>query len=214
MIRKEIQEKGWARFQGVEGSKSLLELANIFGQPLNSPKGNLVQEVRITSSERALPHTLSAQFGEGEFPLHTDTAFWPTPARFLVMKVLGDMRRRTTVCAVRDLLTLHGSGLAIAIKQSIWTLRALQGSTYCSMEFDIPGDAAGMRYDRQCMFPANSAARRIDSILRSRQTETAVAEIEWTENSAIVIDNWRSLHGRGPEPPDEQERILQRIYVR
>jgi hypothetical protein len=51
--------------------------------------------------------------------LHTDTAFWALPARFLVMRATGDKRRTTRVCPFDELLAHGGNSLAVAINKAV-----------------------------------------------------------------------------------------------
>jgi alpha-ketoglutarate-dependent taurine dioxygenase len=71
----------------------------------------------------------------------------------------------------------------------------------------------GWRYDEHCMVPVNEAATIAHAELPQMLARCEVHEIDWSGNLALIIDNWQTLHGRGEEPPAEQLRILQRIYV-
>jgi hypothetical protein len=210
---REVEERGMAYVNGIYGPSSLLELARDLGRPLHNATGELIRELRVVPCTMARPYTLSATFGSGRFPLHTDTAFWTLPARFLVMRAIGDTRRPTTVCPFSDLFELAGDKLATVVRKSVWSLRASTASIYCEMSFRGHSRSLGFRYDRQCMTPANLAAREVDEYITSAASETVTQLISWSEGTAVVIANWVSLHGRGPKPPDEQERIVQRIYV-
>ena len=211
LTTREAEERGMAYVNGICDSSSLLELAKGLGKPLQAATGEFIRSSRVVPSTMARPHTLSAAFGSGRFPLHTDTAFWTLPARFLVMRAIGDTRRTTTVCPLSDLFELGGESLTTVVRKSVWSLRASTGSIYCEMSFRGPNRCLGFRYDGQCMTPANSAAQEVNEYLTSAAPEMATQLISWSEGTAVVIANWLSLHGRGPKPPDEQERIVQRI---
>ena len=212
-IIQEAEERGATTIRGIHDGESLLELARSLGSPLQNADGGYVKELRVGSSKIARPFTLSATFGAGSFPLHTDTAFWPLPARLLLMRVVGDHRRPTTFCAFRAMLELAGAKLTNAMCKSMWALKTPAGSAYGEMTIRRDGKRLGFRYDRQCMTPANTAAREVDECIRSGILETAVQQMYWSDGVALVVANWQCLHGRGPEPPQELERILQRIYV-
>jgi hypothetical protein len=64
------------------------------------------------------------------------------------------------------------------------------------------------------MAPANAAAQETEEFICAGLFKAAVQQVQWSDGAAIVIANWQALHGRGPEPWQEEERILQRIYVR
>lgn len=212
-IRREVEECGLTFVGGIHDTSSLIELARSIGNPIENSDGGLLRVLRVVASGSARPWTLSASFGRGSFPLHTDTAFWSLPARFLVMRASGDLRRPTTVCPFRALFKLAGDGLLNATRKSVWTLKTAMGPVYCEMAFRLPDQRSGLRYDRQCMNPANASAQEVDEYISSGQCGQVIQEIRWSEDLALVIDNWQVLHGRGPEPAREEERILERIYV-
>jgi hypothetical protein len=208
-----IDERGWASIPSVNGSSDLLRLARNLGKPVENARHELISVLQVTATTEARPLTLSAIFGTGAFPLHTDTAFWPTPARFLVMLAEGDIRRTTTVCSLRRILDSGGITLMNAIEDSVWIVRGKGGNHYGQMTLSAKGIRSGVRFDRQCMKPANASAREVAAYFDSDDCATNVEHLEWRPNTAVVISNWQALHGRGSQPVNEQQRILQRIYV-
>jgi len=190
----------------------MIELANIVGSPLVGPNGRLVKEIRVSPQAAAKTGTLSASFGTKGFPLHTDTAFLPIPARYIILRAFGDTRRPTTVLSFRQIVQNCGKHIVGIANRSVWYLRTPSLSTYCSMRFRESG-LSGWRYDRQCMFPANETAREIANLLDGSHGALSVEQIAWSGDCAAVISNWEVLHGRGSEPDLEGERVLERIYV-
>jgi hypothetical protein len=210
----ELERRGWVRVTDISTRPALLELARSLGSPVPSPTGELVKEIRITPASNARTGTLSAAYGDGEFPLHTDTAFWPVPARYIVLRVRGDTRRPTTISSFEDLSQeCGGHSLLVLAEKSIWRVRTRSASFYCSLRFRV-NRSSGWRYDRECMFPANGAAQKLEQILESLTTGSRGESIGWSGDEAIVLSNWSILHGRGRAPRDEKERILDRVYVR
>jgi len=208
-----IADRGWASIPGVNGSSDLLRLAMSLGKPVENARHQLISELRVAASVGARPLTLSAAFGTGIFPLHTDTAFWPTPARFLVMLAEGDIRRTTAVCSMRRILNSGGYHLTNLIERSVWIVRGKDGSRYGQMTLSTKSIRSGIRFDRQCMKPANASAREVAAYFDIDDCAPAVEHLEWRPHTAVVISNWHALHGRGSQPPNEQQRILQRVYV-
>ena len=82
---------------------------------------------------------MSAQFGMGEFPLHTDTAFWTIPARFLILRVSGDTRRPTTLLSFRKLIN-RGLIDTNLMNRSVWTLRNPFNGKLLSHARSVDGD--------------------------------------------------------------------------
>lgn len=211
-IMKAIAAEGWTRVSWVTDSTSLLKLAHMLGTPLPSPTGEIVKALEPIPSKQARPGTLSEHYGTGSFPLHTDTAFWPIPARYLIMRVSGDTRRQTLVLSADNFLGPAGSLLRQAAKRSVWIAHSSQ-SFYCSMLFRIE-EEWGIRYDPHCLAPANLAAEHVGAALsRVSEVKRAIA-VDWSKGGALILANWRVLHSRGPRPDKESKRILERIYVR
>ena len=198
--------------RGVASTSELLKLAGSIGRPVPSPTGELVKELSPRRGGHAHRCTLSDTYGKGSFPLHTDTAFWPVPCRYVIFRVRGDIRRATTILTFADLFRLGTPDLSDLASRSIWLVHTSSRTFYCSMRFRHR-DLQGWRYDGQCMSPANRAAliikERLNPLLADRRAEC----VSWTSDMAVVLCNWKVLHGRGPSPSDENLRILERIYV-
>jgi hypothetical protein len=207
-----LKGHGWGVVRNVKSQAELLMLAGSLGRPIASPSGDFVKEIRPTSYENARKGTLSATYSTGPFPLHTDTAFWPVPARYVVLRTRGDIRRDTTLLKFQDILSAGPPELTTLVDRSIWVVRTAQRRFYCSMRFRM-GNAAGLRYDAQCMIPANDAAVNVRRTWSAALRNSCAQCIQWSNDMAIVLCNWEVLHGRGPAPPNETERILERIYV-
>lgn len=207
----DLEERGWVLVPGISSSAELLELAKSIGSPTPSPSGELVKKIGVISEADATPGTLSATFGTKSFPLHTDTAFWAIPARYLILRVRGDTRRHTTVLPFQRVFQGGGQARELA-ERSVWFLRTPSISAYCSMGFSV-GRFRGWRYDRQCMFPVNRAAHELVEVLGPLEEHGFLEQVNWSPGVTVVISNWKVLHGRGPEPVQERERVLERIYV-
>jgi len=209
----ELQTRGWAIVEGIESSADLLELGMALGYPVPSPNGEMVKEIRITKEEKAMPGSQSALYGTGPFPLHTDTVFWPTPVRYVILRGYGDTRRPTTLMSFSEMLRRCGAGAAAMAANSIWTVREGSRRFFCSLKFRL-GGLVGWRYDADLMSPANHAAIAIRQMFEPIAKGEVTDRIFWSGNTALVLSNWQVLHGRGPEPSDEGPRIVERLYVR
>jgi alpha-ketoglutarate-dependent taurine dioxygenase len=212
MDRAELQGQGWTVVRGVTSQTKLMDLARAIGRPKPSPTGELIKLLTPRPAAESRIRTLSAEYGEGEFPLHTDTAFWPLPSRYLIFRAVGDLRRPTVILSFSKLLQELGTEFRNLAERSIWSSKTPERAFYCSMTFKV-GDERCWRYDSQCMFPVNTAAVQVAQVLRSRMPAIRKGDLDWSEGIALVLDNWKILHGRGPMPVGEKYRILERIYV-
>jgi alpha-ketoglutarate-dependent taurine dioxygenase len=204
-----LRSQGWVALGSESRDTNILTLASAFGVPVRSPTADFVRQLVPKDSTGAVAGTLSAKYGRADFPLHTDTAFWPVPARYLVMRVSGDTRRRTFVAPICQ--ALHAT-IARDISSSVWIIRGGK-PIYVSMKFRVNGEV-GLRYDPLTMMPANRAAVNVQSGLLPLLADVPVASIDWADVGTIIIDNWRVLHGRGTQPEGEGQRVLERVYVR
>jgi alpha-ketoglutarate-dependent taurine dioxygenase len=209
---EQLRKDGYLTIAGISSESELMSIAKLIGRPLPSPTGEFVKEMMPKSRADARLGTASAIYGTSSFPLHTDTAFWPLPSRYLVMRVYGDCRRATTVLRFEDAFRKGSADLVTRVERSIWRIGTPSASHYCSMRFRH-GEQLGWRYDELCMAPVNEAARLTQAELPQALARCEVQKIEWSGDLALILDNWQVLHGRAVAPPDEKVRILQRIYV-
>lgn len=212
--REHLIQRGWARIDETITTNDMLSVAWDLGRPTPSPTGELIKVLTPTSPANARRHTLSSHYGIGSQPLHTDTAFWELPVRYVVFSVRGDKRRPTELLSFDAAISALGMPERSLIDRSVW--RALFGvrSFYCSIRFQCDG-IRGWRFDPIAMMPSNAAALTLrpalEHVLRPHVKRISIS---WTDTSCIVIDNWRVLHARGVPPVDEEHRQLLRIYVR
>jgi len=209
----ELESKGWIFVEGITCAAQLLDLGRSLGTCVPTPNGEIVKEIRRTSRELAPPGSQSAKYGSGPFPLHTDTVFWPTPVRYVILRGYGDTRRPTTIRSFDDLTRGCDSEFHIRARHSVWRVQAGPKSFYCSMYFR-QGNSNCWRYDADLMTPVNESAIYVQSILNKLVYADVAEGITWSGDKAVVIANWITLHGRGHQPPNEGSRIIERLYVR
>ena len=208
----ELQAQGWTVVEDINTEGALLDLGHYIGTPVHTPNGELVKKIRRQSKDTAPPRSQSSLYGEGPFPLHTDTVFWPLPVRYILLRGYGDTRRQTTIQSFKDLLSNCDKTIQTKLKESVWQVIAGPKPFYCSLYFHH-GHEFGWRYDFDLMTPANAAAKYINDILKPLAAADGIPGIEWSGDQAVILDNWHVLHGRGPQPPNEGIRIIERLYV-
>ena len=208
----ELSDRGWTCVKAINSRSALLRLARMLGRPVPSPTGEVIKELSPIPRMRARKGTFSEAYGFGSFPLHTDAAFWALPPRYLVFRAYGDIRRNTTILSFANLFRDGGPRLRELAERSLWLVRTPSQSVYCSMKF-ASKVGPGWRYDPHCMTPVNDAAsevrRQLDPLLAGSHLE----RIHWMADTALVLCNWKVLHGRGASPSRESNRIIERIYV-
>ena len=134
--KEELKNTGWVQINGIKNDDQLVSFAKCLGVPVPVSTISCIAGLRPTSHYQAAPHTLSSRYGLGAFPLHTDTAFWPLPARYLIMRILGDHSRPTTILDFKTAFSYCSSRELRDIRQSIWRIRVPGLQFYCSMQFN------------------------------------------------------------------------------
>lgn len=205
----DLHKRGWLLTE-TSGDEELLELATSLGVPVPSRKASpLIDELRPLSRSQARPFSLSAQHGTGAFPLHTDTAHWSTPARYVVLRAARAHDRATLLVDSRS-LPLDADGRKL-LKRAVFTVRSGRGSFLTTIQ---PEDEKFFRFDRGCMFPKTASASYALSLITSAEASCPLVEIDWLANSTLVLDNWRFLHGRAHgDGTNKYSRLLRRVLV-
>jgi len=186
-------------------SDAMLQVARALA-PLKSPR---IDRLVPRSQDAARRNSLSATFGLGAFPLHSDLAHWTTPARFVVLGAASasPSSARTTVLAVPPLSTeAEFNSVAAGIFVISNGSKSFLGSI-CRKGCPF------FRFDAACMKalnPASTNAYQIfDHHLRGRPATT----VQWCVGDILILDNWTALHGRTAIAKSNDDRVLLRLRV-
>ena len=88
--------------------------------------------------------------------------------------------------------------------------------TYASVQYvDVGGMQKENARDAAVLAPLRDvdALAHVLRVFEDPAVQQHVREIDWSTDGAVVISNWTTLHGRGPAPTEERERVLERVYV-
>lgn len=210
-----LQERGWLEVEEIHSPEQLLNLAEQLGQVVHQESRPVISALKPIPAEAAASATASHRYGTGEFPLHTDLAHWPTPARYLVMANLNVVSQTPTLLldtkADRALEELRPLA-----KRAIWSISKARRAFACTIIFG-QGKAEGLRWDENVMSPSNPAAEGLVNRLRSAlrlSDRVNLPSIRWNHpGRALVVDNWRVLHARPAVPVADHTRTLHRVFV-
>lgn len=211
-MHSQIEEFGFARVPGINSIPRLVRLAKTLGNTASSTNNNVVERIFPRPQLEARPNSFGSVHGTGAYPLHSDTAHWPIPTRFLVLRVVGDVRRNTTICDALAVYDSFDAEQRALVRDSVWYSNFGDACFTCSMLFRHCGKQV-FRFDPQCMRPANEPAQQVTEWI-SEALASRREKLTWENDCAIVVDNWRMVHGRGDQPTNELTRELQRIYVK
>ena len=185
----------------------LLTFAEELGRPVPEPRdGILVKSIRPVAPNGAVKKTLSERYGVGEFPLHTEAAYWRAPPRYLLLYCRHPSRANRGTVLV-DAEPLFRMSDAQSLRLDPWVVNVGLKSFLCTV-VAASGRHNRLRYDGECMRPTtyNGTAQ---AVLQSfiRGAEPVVQH--WKPGALLVIDNHRMLHGRlAAEVPDPDRELL------
>ena len=215
-LQDRLRHIGWVDVDIVNDG-DMLALAADLGRPGPSrPRGPLLDRLVPLSPTDAHPRSMSAVFGKGPFPFHTDLAHSSFPPRFVLLRaeqaddsgrqtVLHDLQRLPLTPTDRQLLA-HGP----------FFVRGGRRPFLSSILDQVPRlMTTFLRYDPCCMTPASPSGHDAVLLLKEKTSAVDPVRIEWLPGRTVVLDNWRVLHARtAPRLTRRRNtRILQRILV-
>jgi L-asparagine oxygenase len=218
--RRLLRETG--RCELCLGSASdLLEVAERLGTPVSmTARGPIVDTLTPMPKTQARRNSLSSAHGVGAFPLHTDAAHHRCPPRWILLRCVDPgPGNRPTMLGDASQIELSGRQLR-EVGRAVWIVKTGVRSFLASALLPPTArartqDSLALRYDLGCMRPADPAFNEAASTLARGISQLIQDTVEWEASLTLVIDNWRVLHGRGPEiTADRGLRRLERIAVR
>lgn len=210
-ILNKILQHGWVEIENISTEKTLTELASVVGNILVHPNGENIATLNPSQGQKSIKGTFSNTFGLQKFPLHTDTAFWSTPTRFVMLCSFKPSLCNTEIIHIDEIWQNLNSDDKSHAKKAVYMIKTIHGQHYSSVLFQNNG-VEGFKYDPCSMFPINNSAKIFDKKLKSILNELKPMEINWTGNKVLIFDNWKTLHGRG-EAKIENYREIKRIYL-
>jgi hypothetical protein len=210
----DLRETGWFfERSGITSSdqlaKRLLQIATAIGTPMTGAHNNLIEVVRPRHRGVGKPITLSGKFGLEAFPLHCDTAHWPVPSRYLLLAcqnrgVVGT----ETLLLDTSSLPLTEAEIELA-KSELFHVRNGRKSFYSSI---LSPMRPFVRVDPGCLDPASPRGAEALALYDAERWGARVIKIDWRLGDILVVDNWRTLHGRAEARGED--RSLLRCIVR
>ena len=195
------REQGWTQAHGSLGSLRLAALRCGWIEVPARRGDSTIGTLRPTTADEASPRSLSAVFGLGAQPLHTDGAHLPDPPDIVVL--YSDEANQTPTQLWHS-AGLINSKLCDDVAHGVFRVRS--GTTTF---LTTVGQTWGVRYDPGCMIPQDQRARRVAGALGAAFAHST--SHFWAEETILVIDNLRTLHARGSVPATDTARKLQRL---
>lgn len=215
-IYHELSIHGWTvvPFNGDQGQ--FLSFANSFGDPIPSRRTGTLVDILVPSlPQDARPRSMSAIFGEGAFPYHTDAAYLRIPPKYVLLRVVsGQECTRDTLLLDTKIIFLSALEQKI-IRNEVWLVNGGRGRFYSPIiNNDLIEGVSIVRYDLNCMRPVTRKAYEIGRSFWGALHNVPNIPFSWRGGFILLIDNWRMLHARGPKPTSsEKDRVLERILI-
>jgi hypothetical protein len=210
-IKEKIDKDGWIEIKGFNSNDELINVANQIGSIISHPDGNEINILNPKNSSESIKGTFSDKYEFNKFPLHTDTAFWAKPARYILMKSESFSDCDSLIIRTSDILNLMSNEDLINARKSIFLIKTINHRHYSSVLFKENG-IEGFRYDPLCMNPINESAKKTKQRINEILNRIIPVNIKWNGENTIIIDNWKTLHGRSAIKLIK-ERKISRIYI-
>lgn len=203
-LRVEARRRGW-----VSGNASLAEIRRCarwlsWSEVATRASDQAVSELKPTSTTDAMKRSLSASYGFGQQPLHTDGAHLRNPPDLLLLASETPSLTPTSLW-----VSTFASGVNIPwndMYNGVFMVNNGKDSFFTPARLD-----GRMRYDPGCMVPCDSRARSLKQFFDGL---VSPAIHSWRGGDFLLIDNTKTLHARGAVPDNDLERTLTRVAYR
>lgn len=200
----EAHKTGWAVGSGaiemLQWQVATIEAAEVPIRKGDPP----VSLLRPVSEKDAHPNSLSAQYGTGAQPLHTDGAHLPDPPDILILACETPSSVSTKLWRNA---TLFAQPVPSFLRHGVFAVLAGRNSFYATAH-----ENRRFRYDPGCMVPCDKRAREAVEYFETALSDAV--EHHWAEpNTILVIDNRKVLHARS-SAAEEPGRQIKRLALR
>ncbi|WP_431809857.1 TauD/TfdA family dioxygenase [Brevibacillus agri] len=213
---KELEDVGYIKLN-IPGlnEEDLIAISNQIGIPIRTRLGAEVID-RLSPKEKKDAHknSLSRNHGLNSFPLHTDTAYFKIPVRYILLYSInpGSGDRPTYLYDAKNLFN-HDKELRFELANVLF--KVINGrNSFLTTIYNSHQNKNYFRLDRDCMKAASSEGTelltKIDNLISPRD----LIEVKWNFGDLLILDNWRFLHGRGKSNMMDNDRLLLRVSIK
>ena len=212
-IAEKVAADGYAVIKGYLPEITGITAFSRLGAVLRLPSVAEVQLLVPRPTEDALPNTYSGNFGIQEFPLHTDLAHWFVPPRYFALRcVVGSKQVSTSLVDVKDLISVvERQNLTRTL---VRPRRPLKRNRALLRLLSVRQDGSELfRWDSLFVVPATNESQEVCEVVAVALTSIERIEV-FLENpgDTLILDNWRTLHGRSQVLIEDAQRRVERAY--
>lgn len=185
-----------------------IEIASAMGTPTPTRRDGPVLDVLTPKREQdARPSTISAHYGLGEFPWHSDGAVDKDPPRYILMRA-GTVTADSATTDILDLRSL-GEGEMLKKYSRLSLLVSARNFSYVAPFVMRRNGVMCAKWDPLRTTPTG---KRAEEFLSEVPTAPPTAVHHWQPSDVLIIDNWRCLHRRSAATASPRE--IHRIVVK
>lgn len=199
------REAGWASFSGSFEDASRAAAVLGYEAVAARRRDAEVAYLRPVPRSAARPRSMSARYGLGPLPLHTDGAHMEVPPDLVVLAADSASAVGTYLMHVTaDALSAED---AQAVRHGVFLVRD-GARVRCATARGPHGE---LRFDPVAMTPLDDLAR---VVVRYFEQALEAAEVHhWKDDDVLVLDNTSVVHGRA-SAEDASQRQLRRVMLR
>lgn len=213
ILATKLSRHGWVLHESSdrEDAGILCELDRVgemLGTRAPGRAGAIEETIRPQAPDEAHPRSLSARFGLDALPFHIELSHRPRPCRYLLLGCLDPGLSRTATMLL-DWRTLGFAADELQLLESAPVLvRTGRRSFYSTI---LSPDRAFLRYDPGCLEAVDARGRSALNLLRQRLRGASSEVHHWCRGDILIIDNWRTLHGRAPSQQSSGRRLARML---
>lgn len=210
-----VEQQGYVFLPSFLPDRDALTAASVLGFPEQLEGLTLVQELSPKPTCLSTPNTYSGNFGFGTFPFHTDLAHWARPPRYILLWCSrGDETTKTQVIDSNSVIQCIGESVLTRclaqprrpMKGALQLLPILHPSTEKTSRL--------IRWDSIYLKPSNGYAQAVfEEIYQHLAKVKPVIKSLKNRGDALIMDNWRLLHGRSQVQDVASTRLIHRVYL-
>ena len=207
-------DKGWyaTKCDDLRSIESfILDIARDLGECVSGRHGQIIENLNPLTHDQSYPNSLSEKYGLGPLPLHSDTAHWIVPCRYIILACLSTGGENAPSILLDTKKLSLSDEVEAAVQNAPFYVRNGRKSFYSSIRAK---ESPFFRFDPGFMEPMTAEAKLAVRSLGADANEEILTKVNWEVGMTIIIDNWRLLHGRGQVTPKGTSRHLLRVSIK
>ena len=208
-LLREVEAQGWGLLEACPETARPDQLAKrleLAGLRCHTATAMQVLSPR-TDAASTYP-SLSARYGLASFPAHVDGAHRPIPPRYVLLYCTIDEQARPTRLYPWHALE-YTARVEAQLSREVFAYRSGARSMLDSV---LDRSRAFVRLDPGCMIPRTRQGESLLASIASAIGSAEAVDVNWEPGRAALIDNWRTLHGRGVARADGRREIVRYTF--